>query len=264
MSSIHLYAELLPDEMAERLSAFPVAIMPWGALEWHGPHLPFGLDGIVAEGFSRSLASRTGAVLLPTTYLPITALPHPQSLSINSEQVAGVWRDAFSNLHRAGFKLICLVSGHYAQGHEIALMDAAEVAIRAGAPVVLAGSPLALLEDPALLDHAGKWEASQLQFLRPDLVRLERLPEGALPSSRESGVLGDDPRHASAAQGERLFERALQKWSAWIETLLEEEGTPALLDLYSRRRGWYADYVRRYYRDSWEQAIEDWWREAGG
>ena len=43
------YAELTPEQLEKRWSEKPLAIIAWGALEWHGSHLPLGLDGIVAE-----------------------------------------------------------------------------------------------------------------------------------------------------------------------------------------------------------------------
>lgn len=258
--SVYRYTDLLPDQLAERLAVCPVAIAPWGALEWHGPHLPFGLDGLVAEGFSERLAARTGAVLLPATYAPITALPHPGSLSISTGHVAGMWADLFAGLGAAGFRVVCLVSGHYAQGHELALVEAAEQSLNAGGPFVLAGTPLALLEDMALLDHAGRWETSQLLALRPELVHLEKLPSGALPGAKDVAVLGQDPRQASAGQGEEVLARALEAWAGWIERLRAGADPAPLFELYARRRDAYAGYVRRFYRESWEQAIEDWWQ----
>ena len=50
------YAELRPDQLAAIVAAAPIAYVPWGALEWHGPHLPFGLDGITAEGVAERAA----------------------------------------------------------------------------------------------------------------------------------------------------------------------------------------------------------------
>ena len=41
-----LYEELFPDEFAERIKKMPVAFLPLGTLEWHGPHMPLGADGI--------------------------------------------------------------------------------------------------------------------------------------------------------------------------------------------------------------------------
>ncbi|MGH2621067.1 MAG: creatininase family protein [Anaerolineales bacterium] len=264
MATIYRYAELRPDQLSHRLEVVPVAIVPWGALEWHGPHLPFGLDGLVAEGFSQELAARTGAVLLPTTYLPITALPHPQSISIRTEVVRGAWHDLLRELGRAGFRVVCIVSGHYAQGHEIVLAEVADQVSQGGGPLALAGTPLALLQDPGLLDHAGKWETSQLMHYRPELVDLTVLAPGSLPPVRQVAVLGDDPRTASAEQGQAVVERALQSWETWIERLLGGQSLEALHDLYSGRMASYQAYLDRFYQGSWEAAIEAWWKERTG
>jgi creatinine amidohydrolase len=264
MATVYRYAELRPDQLSERLEEVPVAIVPWGALEWHGPHLPFGLDGLVAESFCQELAARTGAVLLPTTYLPITALPHPQSISIRTEVVRGAWQDLLDGLGRAGFRLVCLISGHYAQGHEIVLAEVADQFSRGGKALVLAGTPLALLSDPLLLDHAGRWETSQLLHFRPELVDLTALPPGSLPPVSQVAVLGDDPRQASAEQGRAIVERALQAWETWIERLLGGQALGALHELYSARMASYQAYLDRYYHGSWEAAIEAWWKERTG
>ena len=264
MAAVYRYGELRPAQLARRLQQYPVAIAPWGALEWHGPHLPFGLDGLVAEAFSEMLAGRTGAVLLPTTYLPVTSLPHPQSISIRSENVRGVLRDLLEGLQGAGFQLVCLVSGHYAQGHELILAEAAEERTRSGGPTVLAGTPLALLGDPRLLDHAGRWEASQLLALRPELVDLELLGKDALPPPAQSAVLGEDPRAASAEQGEAILQQALAAWAGWMERLLRTADPSPLYELYAERRAAYQSYVEQYFQGSWEAAIEAWWKERTG
>ena len=51
-----LYVELTPSEFAERLAAAPITYLPLGTLEWHGPHLPLGSDGLQAQGFFMILA----------------------------------------------------------------------------------------------------------------------------------------------------------------------------------------------------------------
>ncbi|MFQ9258345.1 MAG: hypothetical protein ACLR4L_13500 [Gallintestinimicrobium sp.] len=38
-----LYEELLPEELVQRVQEMPVAYLPLGTLEWHGPHMPLEL-----------------------------------------------------------------------------------------------------------------------------------------------------------------------------------------------------------------------------
>ena len=99
------YAELRPEQLAERVQAAPVAFVPWGALEWHSVHLPVGLDGIVVEHIAERAVERTGGVVLPAMYLPITTLPHRFSISFRAGTMhAGSttclpsWRDRSGSL----------------------------------------------------------------------------------------------------------------------------------------------------------------------
>jgi hypothetical protein len=141
------------------------------------------------------------------------------------------------------------------------LAEVAESVTRSDGPIVLAGSPLALLGDPKLLDHAGHWETAQLLRFRPDLVDLNAIPSGPLPPVEEVAVLGDDPRAATVEEGDQIIRRALEAWTRWIETLLEQGDPGPLYQLYADRRAGYQDFVDRYYQDSWEAAIEAWWKD---
>ena len=256
------YAELRPGQLAALVEAAPIAYVPWGALEWHGPHLPFGLDGITAEGVAERVVRRTGGVLLPTTWWPITALPHRFSLSIRSDVIQSLWDGIFAELARAGFRVVVLLSGHYAQGHELVLMDAAEHAMVEHNLLVLAVPPLALV-DEEMLDHAAHWETALLLALRPRLVDLDALGAAAggalLPA--HTAVLGDDPRRATAGQGESALKLATERIAVGVQALLSH-GSPAILrELYNRRRAVYQQYVDRYFHGSWEDAILEWWAD---
>lgn len=257
------YPDLLPDEFRSILSERPLAVLPWGALEFHGPHLPLGLDGLVADAFAARLVERTGGILFPTTWWAVTTLPHPLSVQIPAPVVRALFDALLAQLADIGFRQVAVVSGHYAHPHELLLMDAASAATARGLPV-LAAPPLALLGDPARLDHAARWETSQLLAVRPDLVRLERLDAqiGAdSPSTHllETAVLGEDPRStATPAAGRQIVAQALDAWERALATL-----TPEWLDgFYRRRRAEYDEFVQRYLLDDdWDAALERWWSE---
>ena len=253
------YAELRPDQLEAICAAAPVAYVPWGALEWHGPHLPLGLDGFTAEAVAERAAQRTGGVVLPTTWWPITALPHRFSLSIASEVVQALWDGILAELARAGFRVAVVLSGHYAQGHELVLMDAAEHAISRHGLLVLAVPPLALV-DEQMLDHAGLWETALLLAIRPRLVDLATL-DGADLDPAKHAVLGDDPRGANQRQGESALALATEQLVVSVNALLASGTADGLRELYARRRAAYRTYVDRYFQGSWEEAILAWWHE---
>ncbi|MCW5943628.1 MAG: creatininase family protein [Fimbriimonadaceae bacterium] len=254
------YAESHPDELLAHLARTPILVAALGALEWHGPHLPLGLDGLVAEAFAERLATRLGAVLMPSVWLPITTLPHPTSLEVRTETAVAVWRDLVDQARKLDVRVLCLVSGHYAQGHMIELQRVAVAAmIEAPNTAVLAATPLERLGDDSLLDHAGRWEAAQLLSIRPELVRLEQVGDALDPL--DCAVLGEDPRAATLADGEAVLERGLLSWQDEIARLMESGDLRPLVAWYGRRIRGYDAYVERYYRGSWEDAILRWWTE---
>lgn len=265
MSPVARYAELLPAELEVLLDRRPLALVPWGALEFHGPHLPLGLDGLVAEAFTARLAERTGGVLFPTTWWAVTTLPHRLSVQLPAAVVQALFEALLAQLAEIGFRQVALVSGHYAHPHELLLIGAAARAAERGL-LVLTAPPLALLGDSGLLDHAAQWETSQLLALRPDLVRLERLDAllGDAAGSRvaESALLGADPRQsATPAAGERILAEALDAWQRALVGM-----TPAwLADFYAARRADYNHFVARYAADGdWDAALDRWWAERTG
>jgi creatinine amidohydrolase len=251
------YAEAFPDTLAAELARCPVLYVALGALEWHGDHLPLGLDGIVAEAFAQRLAERVGGVVLPPVWLPMTTLPHPMSLQVRTETAIAVWTDVVGMARKLEARVLCLVTGHYAQGHMVELQSLALAAMAADPRLaVLAATPLEVLERDELLDHAARYETSQLMALGPDLVRLDRLAEGA---AQNAGVLGESPRLASAAEGLALLEAGLAGWETLIREALSTGEPQKLLDFAKRRISANDAYVERFYRGSWEDAIEGWW-----
>lgn len=256
------YPDLHVHQLEEIVAKYPIAYVPWGALEWHGSHLPLGVDGFLAEAVAERAIQRTGGVLLPTTWWPITALPHRFSLSVPSDVIQPLWDAIFSELARAGFKVVVVLTGHYAQGHELVLMDAAEHALNTHNLMVLAVPPLALV-DETMLDHAARWETAQMLAIRPRLVALDTLGTGRLTAD-EHAVLGEDPRGATASQGESALTLAEERLVISTRSLLKHGMASVLRELYARRRAGYQEYVNAYFRGSWDEAIQQWWHEKTG
>ncbi len=86
------YKQLTPTEFRARLAAAPVAYLPLGTLEWHGPHLPLGADGLQSQGFFVHLAEQVGGIILPMLFLG-SDLVHmeylPQDLNERPKAILG-------------------------------------------------------------------------------------------------------------------------------------------------------------------------------
>ncbi len=234
------YTELRPAELAAIHTATPIVYMPWGALDWHGPHLPLGTDGLVAEAIAEQLVQRTGGVLLPTTWWPGSAFPRSQTLTVRKQVLHALWSDLFDGLAGNGWRVVVIISGYYNEDHELTLMGAAEEAIQQHGLLVLALPPLALI-DESLLDHAGLWETSLLLSLRPDLVDLYAL-ENEADETVQSIIKGRDPRGAaSASLGDTVIHLAIERITKAVVELASSGDAAPLHALYEQRREQYRE-----------------------
>ncbi|HEX5575990.1 MAG TPA: creatininase family protein [Gemmatimonadales bacterium] len=195
------------------------AILPVGAIEAHGPHLPLETDAIIAQAMARSGAARLAArglrvvVLPPLTY---TAAAFAQgfagTLSLRPETVTATVLDIASNLTRHGFGVLAIANAHLDPGH-LASLDAAVNAIRrdlglAVACPNLAAKPWALRlgdEFKSGACHAGQFETSIVLAERPDLVREDT--RAALPANPASlsRAIRDGKRSFEEAGGARAY-----------------------------------------------------------
>jgi creatinine amidohydrolase len=229
------YTDLRPDSLAHIRAHKPIVYMPWGALDWHGPHLPFGADGFVAEAMAEHVAQRVGGVLLPTTWWPGSTLPHQRTLAVRSNVIRELWRDLFNTLAEAEWRVVLLVNGYYTEEHELVLMETAEEAIRQHGLLVLALPPLSLIDD-SLIDHGALWETSLLLSLCPGLVDLYALGDGEL-TPVHSAVRGRDPRGAaSASLGDTVMHLTIERVVTAVNDLLTNRDPAPLHVLYEERR----------------------------
>lgn len=222
-----------------------VAVVPVGAIEQHGPHLPFDTDAFLVTAVAQEAASRVsddGPVLVTPT-LPVGSSEHhmafPGTLTLASDTFLRMVTEVCLSLHRHGFRRQVVINGH---GGNTALLAEAvrQLAFEATAFIVaasywdLARSPIeALRQGPhGGMGHACEFETSLMLHLRPDAVRQDSLgrwiPEPRLGGESfdlldrgsvatpwrtdelsPSGVLGA-PELASAEKGAQLFEGCVQ------------------------------------------------------
>lgn len=112
-------------DVKERIREKRVAILPIGAVEAHGPHLPLGTDNVLAERMAARLAERTDSYVLPTLpYGQVWSLRNfPGSLNVSNEALVLMLCDIGESLHRQGFGVFVILSGHLGNG--TALKEAA-------------------------------------------------------------------------------------------------------------------------------------------
>lgn len=93
----------------------PLALVPCGSLEYHGPHNPFGTDSIIIGGIAERVAARTKAVLFPVvsfTHCPTHTAHFQGTLSIRPDVMTLYYEEILRAILNAGFGRIFILNGH--------------------------------------------------------------------------------------------------------------------------------------------------------
>jgi creatinine amidohydrolase len=197
----------------DRLGAGAVAILPLGAIEAHGPHLPVGADVWIAEAMAREAARRLAARGVAAVVLPAIAYaPAPfadgfaGTLSIRPATLAAMVEDLAAALARRGVGTLAIANSHFDPAQVATLRETVAKLAAAGAPRVvypdLTRRALAARlgeEFASGACHAGRYETSILLAERPDLV--DRAAAASLPRL-------DVPLPAAMRAGHATFEAA--------------------------------------------------------
>ena len=102
-------------EIVERAKECDIAILPLGAIEWHGPHLPTGHDTIQLFPMVEMIAERTGAMLLPCPWYGAHPCHHygvPGTIPLRNETMVNVIKDIVHGASVAGYNKFILFFGH--------------------------------------------------------------------------------------------------------------------------------------------------------
>jgi creatinine amidohydrolase len=162
-----------------------VAILPVGATEAHGPHLPLGTDVVIAEAMARVAADllvmrdRPAIVLPSLAYSPARyAAGFAGTISLQPATLTALVLDVLRSLGAHGIQALAIANAHLDPDHLAALRAAAEQSPKAGSPPIVFpdlsrrpwGSRLTE-EFRSGACHAGRFEGSVILAERPDLVR---------------------------------------------------------------------------------------------
>lgn len=174
-----------------------LVVLPIGALEQHGPHLPLGTDTILAEYIARAAVARVDSripvVVAPSFYYGSSHhhLLHGGTASITTEALYAALRDVVTTLLQSKFKSVFILNGH-GGNQEIVQLVARDVALTEG--IRLAAGSYFHMARPALIGsgvedlgelpgHAGAFETSLMLAARPDLVRMSLAPSREKPAA---------------------------------------------------------------------------------
>ena len=216
---VHELAQLTWEEVRDLDREHALVVLPVGAIEAHGPHLPLDTDVVIATAMARAGARKLAArgrvvVILPAlayTAASFGAAFHG-TLSISAITVTALMVDVARSLSDQGFPLLALANVHLDPEHLTALNEAVKLA-RADRllPIVfpdLTRKPWSTRlgdEFRSGACHAGQFESSIVIAERPDSVRDKIRASLARNPSSLSEAIKAGKRTFEAAGGPRAY-----------------------------------------------------------
>jgi creatinine amidohydrolase/Fe(II)-dependent formamide hydrolase-like protein len=253
--------ELTWPQAKRRFKEVDVALLPVGALEQHGPHLPLDTDAFDADYLARRVAESCTdpkPILLPL--IPYGVSYHHEdfsgTISISNETLSRLTYEVGMSAARNGITKLIIINAH---GGNAATLDFAAQMINRDAHIftcVDSGETSdtdveAMAETPNDV-HAGEIETSTAMAVRPTLVRLEKARKSVprfssryldFSSKRSvnwytrtarlsaSGVMGD-PTKATREKGERMWDVMIRNLVEFVEQIK----SMSLSEIHQRRR----------------------------
>lgn len=248
------FVGLTAPDAARALTTTSVLCLPVGSCEQHGPHLPLNTDTVIAEAFTDLLLDRYGERhdLWALPAMPYGLSPEhawsPGTVSLRATTFLSLLDEVVREYVRATpARHLLIINGH---GGNRGILEAAihELQLAYGV-AVCAIHPSALgpvrAESPLPEVHAGIQETSLMLALSPSDVHLDRLPPDGSLGSRDAdavrqmvfdrgatwpwssgdtaiaahGVIGGDPRAASARLGQSIIAGALDAAASVLDQL---------------------------------------------
>jgi len=172
-----------------------LCVLPIGVLEKHGDHLPLGTDMYIAAEVVRAAASESPAVVFPYYFMgQISEAKHASgTIAPSHKLIMDNLLEMCDEIHRNGFSKILILSGHGGNYHFLPFFAQMFPGINRPYSVFTAyihditEQELEEIREKSGVEemggHAGFYETSLIQYLRPNLVfKKEQLSAKALRS----------------------------------------------------------------------------------
>ncbi|BBY74556.1 creatinine amidohydrolase [Mycolicibacterium parafortuitum] len=235
------WCDMNRDDVAAAARSGAVAVLPLGAIEQHGAHLPTGTDALLAVAATAAAVARTGDVLLPAVAYGCS-LGHtarwPGTVSLSVETLTAIVTDIGRWVLTSGFRKLVVINSHATNGPSA---QSALLTLRHEHPALR--TCFASLYDISAEAHAGYFsdatdphanvaETSMVLHLDPGLVMLDRAVDEEdrtagrvltypMPDVTHSGVVGR-PTSASAQTGTALFTAVVDGVTRLLERVRAE------------------------------------------
>jgi creatinine amidohydrolase len=217
-----LISELAPDDVGAHLARDRRLIIPIGACDQYGPHLPLGSSTLLAESFARRLSEEFGVLRAPALPYGVNVPAergYPGTASVREKSLHAMLNDLLASWEDCGITEFILLTVHDFDSHveAVATVTGTSARVRVRVVEVLNMDLSEFLAGGAGPEHGGEAMTSLMLFLYPEKVRMDRALDH-VPSDRAVSTLRRVPRIpadspgslgrpmvATAETGRRLF-----------------------------------------------------------
>lgn len=242
------WTEMTGVDLRELAEKTDVALVPVGCVEWHGPHLPTGNDGIIAEHIAVRSAEKEPAIVLPTIYFNIgdQMKCYDGTLSFPPRLVAELYHTLCEESARNGFGKIIFFIGHGGSQLVVDIVQAELLELRTAGDdpgYMVFWTYILDLIKPEVDEmikppwgHACEFESSLTLAVAPHLAKMETvkgkagpLNEPLVPRTRyrvewqrrvPEGFIGN-PELATPEKGEKLITLCIDRLAEVIRKVKE-------------------------------------------
>ncbi len=221
------FERMRPGELTRAARERREVWMPVGTLEWHGRHLPVGLDAIKAHALCMRIAERSGGIVMPPDFFSMGGMMFPWTFKYSPAIVARLVYGTLNQLFSYGFRTVFIITGHYPVSQVLLLMGVAEAFMAAHDAVVVALPEFAVTSNLGYDgDHAAKWETSIMMELFPDLVdekEMSRVSGKKGFQLAQHGIHGENPaEEASRETGAEVVTAIVENFAALAASIDEK------------------------------------------
>jgi len=200
-------------------------VVPLGAVEEHGPHLPMNTDILHAYEIAKKTSKNIDVFVAPPIYFGVcrSTARFSGTIDVRPETLEMLIIDVVSAMYRHGLRRFILYSGHAGMNHRASMLNAAEKLLEQFDDVVISSITDGDLVDQEFFElvetpgdsHAGEIETSLVMSIAPELV--SNPPKADAPAFPRSMVVRDtrkywktgvwgNPQKASVDKGHRMME----------------------------------------------------------
>lgn len=228
-------------DIRDRLAETDLALIPVGASEVYGPHIPNGTDGLTALALARSIAEEVDAVITPLVPVGYSQrlMSFAGTLSVPAAALQAYLQGIVESLRTYGVRRVLFLNGHAGNVFPVTelLQELRDAYNMRGAQIdvwrfIQSFAGEVLESDSYPFGHAGEAMTSVMLYLHPELMHMDRAVRTTPDNPTrfpdvikvepyrdlsDTGVLGDATL-GTAEKGEFIFKGSVERIVAFLQS----------------------------------------------